>query len=223
MPYKRKYQKRPYRRRRRRIQKFNQKLSTYPLPLSFKNKIVYFDKEVVLNPTAGGLADTHVFSCNGVYDPDVSGVGHSPAGFATLSELYNHYTVIGSKLTVTFNNRDGTYPQLVGAFVSANTTEQVNPEDIIENGKGRNAFITTQSGSKQMATLTVKCPVGRFLGKKNLLSEDDCQGNAGSNPQEQCFFHVWAGPQEAVDTSPVYCTVRIEYICIWKEQIFQNV
>ena len=45
-----------------------------------------------------------VFSGNGLYDPDVSGVGHQPLGFDQWMTLYNRYRVYASRIVVNVVN-----------------------------------------------------------------------------------------------------------------------
>lgn len=47
-----------------------------------------------------GVMANYVFSCNGMYDPDITGTGGQPLYFDQMTAIYNHYTVIGSKVTI---------------------------------------------------------------------------------------------------------------------------
>ncbi len=63
-------------------------------------KMRYF-ADVELDPGAGAMA-AHIFSANGLFDPDITGVGHQPYSFDQWMAVYDHYHVVGAKISVTF-------------------------------------------------------------------------------------------------------------------------
>ena len=67
-----------------------------PVPLKMAATLLYSD-QITLNPAAGTVSK-HVFSANGLFDPNITGVGHQPRGFDQYMALYNHYTVIGARI-----------------------------------------------------------------------------------------------------------------------------
>jgi len=60
----------------------------------------YCDK-VQLTSTLGVITN-YLFSTNGLYDPNITGTGHQPAYFDQMTPIYNNYTVIMSRIKVTF-------------------------------------------------------------------------------------------------------------------------
>lgn len=99
-------------------------------------QVRYFERGFSIDPAIGGLASTHVFSANGLFDTDITGVGHQPSGFDQLMTFYDHYTVTHAKITVTAQNSDATLSQLFGIYVQDNTVTVTDPRVIIENGMG---------------------------------------------------------------------------------------
>ncbi len=90
MPYKRRYKRRRRRRRRRARPNFGSKsILGNRLPIKFK-----YQTSGTLNPGVAGVAAIQVMTANGLYDPDITGVGHQPRGFDQIMALYNHYTVV---------------------------------------------------------------------------------------------------------------------------------
>lgn len=61
---------------------------------------------VVARAITAGAFTNYLFSCNGLFDPDLTGTGTSVLYFAQLAAIYDHYTVISSSITVepTANN-----------------------------------------------------------------------------------------------------------------------
>ena len=94
-------------------QRYSKKIKTSVIPIGkipkqlsllgskVKTKLRYVEY-FTLNPAAAGLPATHVFSANGLYDPNITGVGHQPRGFDQLMALYDHYYVSRSKIIADF-------------------------------------------------------------------------------------------------------------------------
>jgi len=70
----------------------------FPKKLIMNHK---YTETVNVNNTTG-LFNTYVMSCNGLFDPNITGTGRQPLYFDQLTALYNHYVVIGSKCTFKF-------------------------------------------------------------------------------------------------------------------------
>lgn len=65
-----------------------------------------------LDPAAGGVPVTNVFSVNSLFDPDRTGAGHQPRGFDQISLLFSKYIVVGAKISATYistNVADSSY------------------------------------------------------------------------------------------------------------------
>lgn len=185
-----------------------------PRPLfgnSYTTKLVYFERGFSLNPGAGGLVAEHVFSANGCYDPDISGVGHQPTGFDQLMTFFDHYTVHSSSISVRFNNSDATYDQFCGVYLADGADVQTDMRVIIENGKGVYAELAPDGTTPSRTQLDTKGSTAKFLGRPDVLDEDDLRGSNASNPDEQLYWHIWAAPGSSVDSAAVGFAVRLEY------------
>lgn len=208
-----------YRRKRRKFRTTNNpmaKLRATPLGRSFKLRTRYVDKNIQLNASSGGIPANHVFSLNGCYDPDVTGIGHQPLGFDQVMPLYDHYTVIGAKAFVTFSNTDTSYDQLVVLQIKDTNTTSTTTNEVLENGLCKYATLGTHGSGQSVKTLVIGCSPKKFFGRK-VMQGDKYQGNASNNPSDQVFLHIQAGPLEAVDADIVDVTVRIEYIIVFTE------
>lgn len=177
----------------------------------------YVDRGYTLNPGAAGTAAVQVFSANGLYDPDITGTGHQPIGFDQYMTAFDHYTVIGAKIRVYYENTDSTYSQMCGISISDNASAEADARVYIENGATRYSFLTVKGSSKDTTRLTHQVSVAKFMGRKSILSEDDFRGDVSNNPAEQVYFHVWAAPHNSVDSGNVNAIVQIDYVAILTE------
>lgn len=189
----------------------------YPVPKKMKRTLRYMETATTLNPGVAGLAADYVFSANGLYDPNITGVGHQPIGFDQIMTMYNHYTVIGAKLTVMAHNGDATYEQFVGVSVQAGTTAITNGQEVIENGLCKFKYLNLSGDSGDKAVITYPLSIGKYMGRSNILSEDDFRGSSTSNPSEQVYFHVFGFPNNSQDTGAIRIDVIIDYITIFTE------
>lgn len=208
-----KSRKRNYRRRRKR-RGYTVSQNTNIVPQRQIVKLTYIQR--VLFDPALGASVVNIFSANGMYDPDVSGVGGQPLGFDQWMPFYNHYVVLGSKCDVSFNpvGEGGTNGNFIAFLqVKADTTSQ--PTDVERNLEYQHTVYKV-GGSAQAnngTKLSMKMSTKRFLGRSNPLSDPDLKGTSTSNPSESSYFHVGVAPiNSGYDLGAVTALVRINYI-----------
>lgn len=218
MPAYRKYRRTRRRRRRTRRYRRKPKMSVQkPLGDKFKFVTRYVENNFSVNPGLGGTG-VHVFSANGLYDPNITGIGHQPIGFDQIMPMYDHYTVIASKISVWFQNEDSSYAQTVGIAIKDSATAISDVRRYIENGNCTYKNLSAAGDASDRCTLSKKCSIARFLGRPNSLSEDDLRGTDAANPVEQVYFHVFASPiVTSADPATVRLFAQIEYVAIMTE------
>lgn len=187
-----------------------------PMPNKFAAKLRY-QETVSVNPGAAGTAGVQVFSANGIYDTNITGTGHQPRGFDQFMTMYDHYTVIGAKITATFVE-GASYDNHVWIALKDSSTTYSDPNDYLE---GRNVIsrVLPHSGTGQsgIRTLVKTCSTGKFLGRSKVMSDSELKGNSSGNPNEQAFFHVGVAPLTSADESSQNITVRIDFLVIFTE------
>jgi len=162
-----------------------------------------------------GLAmiDNHIFSCNGVFDPDITGVGHQPKGFDQIMPLYDHYTVLKSRIACTFYP-NGTNIFRCGIVVVDSTSEYTNLSQVGEVPTAKSTCVMNGS-SADCKTVSVGVFPLKFLGMK--FGEDTTRGSASSNPAEGCFFHVYVGSASGADPVAIFFDAKIWYTVVFHE------
>lgn len=162
-----------------------------------------------LTSTAGAVA-TYVFSCNGLYDPNITGTGHQPAGFDQMMLSYEHYCVTRSRIAITYLNTSTTTAPTVAVSLEAGATPVTIPSQNIEDGMIRTVRLYGAAVNGSMATLNMFCDLAKFGGVVKILDDPEYRGTIAANPAEQSYFHVQVWGQNG-DTSVVQCEVVIEY------------
>lgn len=147
----------------------------------------------------GGAAAVWVLSGNGLYDPDITGIGHQPSGFDELMAIYDHYTVLWSKVHVTFINTTTGPAQsgVVGISVMDNATALGDYREYIEAGESCWSSIDENGRTNDFVVKKQMGSVKRNLGRPKPLDEDDLRGTSAANPTEQYYFHIWNAPNSA--------------------------
>lgn len=187
---------------------------TSPLPNVTRTRLRYVDNTFI-NPGVGGVMGTQVYSANGLYDPDVSGVGHQPRGFDELMILYKVCVVVGSKIKVTFLNRDNNYAQLCCLSLQSSSTALSSMNDYQEGTNSKFSIVSTDGSGSNQKTLTMKVNPNKWLNIPKL--ENTLKHDNTANPVAGCFYHLGVAPSQAVDSSPVDCIVEIEYLVDFME------
>ena len=217
MPYRRRRRysrkKRPFRRIRKRYAR--KKKTSFMLGRSHKTRLRY---ESIVNLTpALDPGDNHVFSANDLYDPDVTGTGHQPRGFDQLMGFYDHFTVIGSRITVKLLNSDSI---IQGEFCSVrlrdDSTHAPNVTTIREDPGIRSTVLGHASSGRNMGVLSKGFSAKSFFHKPP-MGVDELQGSATSSPLEGAYFHINTNSQSTGSTDAVEAYVTIDYTAVFTE------
>lgn len=197
--------------------------SLNPLPESRMVKLRYVE-EVTLNPP--GTATTYNFSCNSLYDPNTTGIGHQPLMYDMMATLYDHYIVLGAKITAHFwcELADQNYVGVVG--IKLNDDLSMMPtggiQNAIEHGNKYTKYKYLRllaSGDKTQATVTHKYSAKKFHGVKDTRDNRNHLGAAVTgSPEEQAYFTLFYGHTDgSTDVNLVRCQVVIDYIVEFSE------
>lgn len=167
--------------------------------------------KLVINPGIAGITAENFFSANGLFDPDVSGVGHQPLGFDQIMPLYDHYVVTKACMKVWFTNEDENNGAIVYLALRDAVTVEPNITDNIENGGCVYTCLAQNTGGGSMGYLTIDIDIGKYLGGRNPLDDHQLKGSNAANPVEGAFIAVGAAPLNSSDHAGLNCFVTIDY------------
>ena len=197
--------------------------SLNPLPFSRTVRLRY-NEYVTFNP-AGSIA-TYQFSANSLYDPNATLGGHQPFMYDKMAENYNHYLVLGSKITVTFWTEDaaGIYGAIAGIKLADDLS--IAPtggvQTVIEHGPKYSTwkFLRTNAhDNHNPVTLSKTFSAKKFFGLKDVKDNRGEMGAAiNANPTESAYFILFAShPDQATDLPVIHANVTIDYIANFSE------
>lgn len=191
--------------------------STFSRGRFLKARLTY-SEAIQLDP---GLATgaTYVFAANGLFDPNITGVGHQPAGFDQYMLLYGEYVVTKSWIKIVSVNTDPNSQQLIGISFLDKSATSVDPRVYIEQGSCKWSLLDTyKSGS--VVTLTHEVDM-RKVSTQDIFTEDNFTGSATTNPTDTHYWHLWAAPIDlATNTSAVSLMVEIQYEVYFRDPAF---
>jgi hypothetical protein len=192
------------------------------LPLlgnQFENrKMLYYEYQQTLTGAAG-ILDTHYYSANGIFDPDITGTGHQPIGFDQAMLFYEQFVVFRSTCTVTFYSNTAGVGVRCGVFLNPDTS---NPSiyGIMENGYMASDVVagTTSANSgvgyHLIKKVSLSCDSVAFFDSKTRklhAMRDSLSGTAAANPAEQVYFGIFTHNFVSATTYEVFFDVELSY------------
>lgn len=179
---------------------------TYGFPNQVITKIRYCD--MIRLSSAFGAIGFNSFCANGIFDPDITGVGHQPMWRDNFAAIYDQYVVLGSKITVHFTPVTSAQNFVVGCLVDDDSTFSTVLDNKMESNNS-SWILLSALGSEGVTLAQVFAP--SMFGVK---AKDDgaSSTSVGANPTEQITFGIWTHCTDAtVATASVDCTIEIEY------------
>lgn len=187
---------------------------------TMRAKLIY--SEAFAINAGAGLAAVYVFSANGLYDPNITGIGHQPVGFDEIMAIYGEFIVLGSTIKVTARNTDADVCQYVGIYLQRNPTTDTDWRKYVENGNGYYKVVQTLNNNDTVV-LNYSCDLNKEAGHA-IVDDEGFAGISIQNPSEQRYFHVVVAPFNlASDPSAVECAVEITFDVVFRDRQLTNV
>lgn len=192
--------------------------TSVPVGLGFPKRMVMTHKYVdqfTLNTGVNGQTQYYHINCNSLYDPNSSGAGHQPLYFDQMSAIYDHYTVIGSKIRIRAVKTDNTTsaPTFVGLYINDDTTVVPSFFGGMEQSSARHKVLTVAA---PMAYIISKWSAKKTFGG-SVLGNDNLQGNNSSNPAEISAWTIYVDSSLNVQQTNVSFDIEVTYIAVWDE------
>lgn len=162
--------------------------------------------------TTGNLTSTlgnsqyQVFAANGIFDPDITGVGHQPLYRDTYAGIYDQYVVIGSKITFTLVN-GSVSPFLAVLVGDDDATISTTADTRMEQNNSQFRLIPANGGYSTDLVCTYEPLMCLGVDAKD---DGSSATTVGSNPSQLwCFALVVNTPDTSSAT--INWAVEIEY------------
>lgn len=191
-------------------------LNGFPSKLKVRHRFV---ESFVLNPTTSGVA-YYNFRANSLQDPDLTGFGHQPMGYDQISPHYDHYTVVGSKMTCYFTPEAtaDVAPCYFGVILTDTPVTIVNVTELLEQRfTGGVKWLGAINRVPATQTKRKYFSARKFFGVKDIIGQQPWRAATGSNPNEDAYFQVFCASIGLNDPGIFRFTVYIDYIAVYTE------
>lgn len=138
--------------------------------------------------------------------------------FDQMSAIYDHYTVIGSKITIKFGLNSPTTSTFmrVGCFINDDGTVTPTSANALLEHSSDVSWIQIAGGNVDTYTMTRSWSAKKTFGG-SVLGNDNLQGTASADPAEQSVYTIFAECNDLSTTSTITGSVEIEFIAVWDE------
>lgn len=210
---KKKYVPRRKPRRKRRANNTNNMGYVSGMPKVRRARLRYSDT-VELTSTLGGLG-IYKFRANSIHDPDFDSIGHQPMGHDQWAQLYNHYVVVGAKITVKCLASATVAAGAMGCYISDDTSVPYSTLDgFIESKRGSWRTFTHQRNAVSFHT---NFSTKKFFNITDIKDNFDRLGAlVGSNPLDSAMFNLYYFDLSNL-TSSYKAMITIDYIVDYSE------
>lgn len=170
-----------------------------------------------------GLLVGREFSCNSLFNPTKSSlINPQPMGFDQASQLFQHYTVIGSKAMVSFTPTTTSPADQAWCGIhltdEPENTEYVSYTGYIEAQKGTYTNVMQPRNAPKMLTCTFS-PKSWF-NITDIKDNKDLGAPMAENPDRQCFFKLWYQPTSTDNIrKAMNFTITIDYIAVLSDPV----
>lgn len=226
MPFRKRASKAPKpRRRRRRVAKKGTQ-STKPAAVSYSSGLALLAPKYVgkmryrsrqLMPA--GLSDVpniYLWKATSIFDPDQTGGGAQPSTHDELALFYNHYMVLGCKITIKAVLPSGSDGSTYLFLTSADNTTSTNRNTVFEL---MNNFDTTRRiMDKEHRTATISRTYSKKKSFGN-MRDDDLTALFSADPVENKYFRIGTvNFGSGATPMPVDIEVTLDYTVLCSER-----
>lgn len=226
----RRYRKRGYKRKGYRNGPKLQGTASLYRPIGFpSNKVVkmrYAEGRSFLVPAATTSTEFAV-SANSIFDPYVPSGGHQPMGHDQWAQFYNHYVVIGSRISVTFSAQAGTpgRTMVCCCYIDDDNATLGDWRQLVESGRASYQLI--QPYATGIASTHGQKTIGAKYSAKKWFNVKDVKDNVtrigatfNSNPADQVNYRILMQSTDQLTlNADWYCEVTyvVDYIVLLSE------
>jgi len=150
---------------------------------------------------------------NCMFDPNLLVGGHQPYYFDQMIALYNHYTVMSSRIVVQLSaTTDVQYA--AGVYIDDDSVPGRGELTTVMENSSCNFMV--KRGNNEPMVLRKKWDAKAAFGG-DIMDNDNLQGDVAANPVEQQAFIVWLGSPAVGPNVTVTGLVTIYYDVVWDE------
>lgn len=188
------------------------------LEWGFPNSIITtlrYCENLTLTSTTGATT-SKVFRANGTFDPNYTDTGHQPMFRDQWAAIYDYYTVLGSKIKVTFKGTSD-YSTVVCLQGSGTNSLSSGVNTFLEQNNGVHTIVGNKNCETKQLFMTYSPVENQGQDVKNDGSSMTLVGADPTNGEATYYFGILAATSDAASTSTMDIIVEIEYTVKYTE------
>ena len=183
-----------------------------------KRATLKFHSSGQLNPVAVGLPAYQVYRAGDLYDPDFTGAGAQPRGFDQMMAMFSRFTVLSSKINITFmQGASQDVSVIVGVALLPTSTSPSTLTDLLEGRNVSYKALNWRGGDPKVVSKNFNS--SQYFSLPNPLDEDDLEGTSAASPTQNAFYHCFVCTTYSTDGAPLDYSAVIEYDSVFTEPV----
>jgi len=183
-----------------------------PIPKQYFATLKY--TTVITINTTVGFGSSNI-RCNGMFDPEQTGAGHQPLYFDQIMAMYDHFTVLKSKIKAVLAPPSTiTNGVLFSMYIDDDTSTTSDAVLAAERIEAVSKFGIPANGNCDF-TLWLDWDAVKTFGP-NPQANDNLQGTASADPTEQQIFSMKVY-DPGLGSTTNQCFVTVEYYAVFDE------
>lgn len=191
------------------------------IPKRMIKTLTYSYSLAIAEGAPGTWNQIHNHSANGAFDPYVALGGNSPAHWNLYASMFNHYTVLGSKMRVRFFPATGAASVPVVAAIKLDDDAAYSGFASAWNNTIKDTNVNykiSQWASDKHIVLTKGYSPYKFFSVKDPSACDSIGASTSSNPADQAYFMAAYCAADLVSPPPAATiTIEISYRILFNE------
>lgn len=184
-----------------------------PIPKQLFNTVRYSELiNLTLDVTGQGY---FTICCNGLYDPNITGTGHQPLYFDQLMGLYDHYTVLKSRIKITPFSISAGYPAMVTTWIDDDSAPAISSYSTVMERPGARTTIADLARN-QAPSIWMSWDAKKTFGG-DPQSDPTLQGSSSANPTETSNYITFVNGTANLTGGGMALMVEVYYDVVWDE------
>lgn len=194
-------------------------LNPFPNTKLVRHKYV----ETITHPAgaAAGSRSYYQFSCNDMYDPNVTSTGHQPLFRDEMAAQYNFYTVLSSRIKVTIPCESDIITDWA-LWADDDTSLPTNYDAAREQHRFVIGVKQTRRNMPLVLTGWYNAAKWHKTTRAGILSDDVQKVGKGESPGNKAmkYWTIWRHPTDPLDqTEALPIVVEIVHYTLWREPV----
>lgn len=168
--------------------------------------------------SVSGVIDSASFVANGIFGVDITSGSPAgqPMGFDQWATLFNHYVVLGSRISVEWALEEQNQSFVAGTYLNDdNTLIYTKFADFKQARKGSQRVLVNQ---RNRVITSSNFSAKKYFNVKDVKDNTDrLGGSITSNPSEQAIFVIYGQAMDGASNVNARYLATIDFIVLWSE------